>query len=294
MKVAGRVMRLWVAGLVLPVAATGAWGQSNSLFSRAEQESRARSLRSHMGMGPGVGALRGAQTTGMPPGGTLLEAGARGATGAAGAAVSRSMGVRLAMLADPAAGVGRTVYTSAQSASWITVDKPRPKDVRVHDLVTIIVNEVSKNTTKADTKADREYGLDAALKDWIQLTGGNLRPDKQGAGDPKVSLSYKKQFEGKGDIKREDTVTARIQAEVIDVLPNGNLVLESTHQVITDEEETLITLSGICRSKDVGVDNTVLSTQLARLDLQKHHKGIGRDTGKRGLLSGLVDWLAPF
>jgi flagellar basal body L-ring protein FlgH len=66
------------------------------------------------------------------------------------------------------------------------------------------------------------------------------------------------------------------------------------HSVITDEEETTITLTGVCRSKDVGADNTILSTQLARLDVQKHHRGTARDATKPGLLGGLLDWLTLF
>ena len=78
------------------------------------------------------------------------------------------------------------------------------------------------------------------------------------------------------------------------MLPNGNLRLEATHTIVTNEEETYITLTGICRSKDVGIDNKVLSDNLARLEIRKVHKGIARDANKRGLLSGLIDMLAIF
>jgi len=184
----------------------------------------------------------------------------------------------------------RSIYR----ASWFAVEEPSPKDYRVHDLVTIIVNEVSKHTTKEDTKADRDYQLDMAIKDWIRLTGGNLRPDKQLHGDPKIGVSMEKGFEGKSDIKREDTLVARIQAEIIDIKPNGNLLLEATHRVTTNEETTIITLTGTCRSKDVGVDNTIVSSQIAKLEISKQSSGIARDANKRGLLSGLWDWIALF
>jgi flagellar L-ring protein FlgH len=183
---------------------------------------------------------------------------------------------------------------SNTGSSVLALEQPSPKVIQVHDLVSIIVHESSKHTTKEDTKAEREYTIDAALKDWLRLSGTNLRPDKQTRGDPKVSFSFEREFEGKGDVKRQDTLTARIQAEVIDVLPNGNLVLEATHTVVTNEEETHITLTGICRSKDVGIDNKVLSDNLAQLVIRKMHKGIARDANKRGLLSGLIDLLAIF
>jgi len=186
------------------------------------------------------------------------------------------------------------ILISHKDSSILALEQPSPKVIQVHDLVSIIIHENSKHTTKEDTKAEREYTIDAALKDWLRLSGNSLRPDKQPRGDPKVSFSFEREFEGKGNIKRQDTLTARIQAEVIDVLPNGNLVLEAIHTIITNEEETRITLTGTCSSKEVGADNTILSDKLARLEIRKMHKGIARDANKRGLLSGLIDLLAIF
>ena len=230
---------------------------TNSIYRRAEQENRARSMRGWM-----------VESTAATP--------------------MTAQNVERQTTAPVSSGV------SVSNTSWITVHKPRPKDIQVHDLVTIVVHEVSNHSTKADTKAERAYSIDAKLSDWIRLTGGNLRPDKQSAGDPTVGLSFEREFDGKGDIKRQDSLTARIQAEVIDIFPNGNMLLEATHTVVTDDEVMTITLSGLCRSKDIGIDNSILSTQLARLDIRKHHEGMARDAGKRGLLSGLFDWLAPF
>ena len=215
--------------------------------------------------------------------------------------MSSNAGVRPA-----AGGYGATMYNasqqasqvppqmSVQNASWITVSKPRQKDFRLHDLVTIVVHEVTQHKTNTKTDAERDYSISAALTDWISLAGGNLRPDQQALGDPRIGLDFEKELKSKAKVERQDTVTARIHAEIIDVLPNGNLVLEATHHVVTDEEEMTITLTGICRSKDIGVDNSVISTQLARLDLQKHHKGIARDAGKRGIISGFLDLILPF
>ena len=185
-------------------------------------------------------------------------------------------------------------YMSVRNASWITVSKPRQKDFRLHDLVTIVVHEVSNHKTNTKTDAERDYSISAALTDWIRLTGGNLRPDMQTRGDPQIGLDFEKKLKSKAKVERQDTVSARITATVIDVMPNGNLLLEATHHVETDEEEMTITLTGICRSKDIDSGNSVISTQLARLDLQKHHKGIARDAGKRGFISGLIDFILPF
>jgi flagellar L-ring protein precursor FlgH len=255
------------------------WAQAaptNSLFLRAEQEEQLRKMRGITnvnGMQASTPALDSSST--FPTALTSREA---------------SSGI----LSPVVPSRRPKIKTSIAKASWIAVDKPSPKNIRVHDLVSIIVHESSKHTAKEDVKAEREYSIDAALKDWLRLSGHNLRPDKQTRGDPKVSFSFKRESEGKGDVKSQHTLTARIQAEVIDVLPNGNLRLEATHTVVTNEEETHITLTGICRSKDVGIDNKVLSDNLAQLEIRKMHKGIARDANKRGLLTGLIDMLAIF
>ena len=178
--------------------------------------------------------------------------------------------------------------------SWMTVDIPQPKDFRVHDLISIIVNEVSKSSSKADRRSDRENTIEAKLEDWIRFTGFGVRPDKQSGGDPAVTAGIEREFKGKGWVKREDILTARIQAEIIDVLPNGNLVLEARKIVVTDDDATMVTLTGICRSKDVMADNSVISTKLASLEVRKTHSGSARDAVKRGFLTQLLDRLSPF
>jgi len=236
-------------------------GPTNSIYLRAERTTRVRNVR-----GQGVGASSSLALLE----GTGQGAGARGLSGY------------------------NQDHVSAREASWITVAKPRPRDVRVHDLITIVVNEVSKSSTKAKTKTERKNSIDTALEDWLKFTSGNLGADQQGGGTPKVKLSHTRKLDAKGDIDRQDTLTARIRAEVMDVLPNGNLVLEATHTVVTDDERTTITLTGMCSGKDIGADKTVLSSSLARLDLRKEHSGMTRDATKRGLIFGFLDWLAPF
>ena len=193
---------------------------------------------------------------------------------------------------DVALGGGAEI--TALQASWITVDIPRPKDYRVHDFVTIIVNEVSKSGTKAKSKLERDNTIDAVLSDWIQLDNGRLRPDAQGGGDPKVGAGIEREFEGKGENDREDFLTVRITAEIVDVLPNGNLVLEATKSVATDEDVTEVTLTGMCRSSDIGADNSIVSSKLARMDIRKTHSGAVRDATKRGWLHKILDTINPF
>jgi len=178
--------------------------------------------------------------------------------------------------------MGYQERVTAVKASWITVDVPRQKDYRVHDFVTIIVNEVSRSRTKSKSKLERENSIEAILEDWVRLENGRLRPDAQRGGNPSIVAGIEREFEGRGETDRQDMLTARITAEIIDVLPNGNLVLEATKSVTTDEDVTRITLTGMCRSSDIGADNTIISSKLARMEISKTHSGAAYGATKRG------------
>jgi len=224
--------------------------------------------------------LRGLEKSAGPSAGTDQGYGSRRPSGPEGQAAQ--------------AATGRAESRPVLQVSWIAVAEPSPKDHQVHDLITIIVHEVSKHATKAQAQSEREYDINAALKDWFRFTKDNLRPSAKDHGEPKFEFSFKREFDGSGDVSREDSLAARVQAEIIDILPNANLVLEATHSITTDDETTTITLTGTCRSRDVGVGNTILSSQLARLRLRKGHSGSARDATRRGLLGRLLDWLNLF
>ncbi len=183
---------------------------------------------------------------------------------------------------------------SIHKASWTSVEESRPKGYHIHDLVTIQILESSKHTTKAKAKTERDTAVNFAIEDWVKLTDLKLRPDVQSHGDPTIAGSFTRDFDSKGDISRSDSLSAKIQAEVVDVLPNGSLVLEATHTVLTDDETTVITLTGKCRSKDIGVDNTIISSKIARCVVKKEHFGMVRGATKQGFFMQLMDFLNPF
>ena len=175
--------------------------------------------------------------------------------------------------------------------SMFALAPAEPRKFHTHDLVQIIVRETSRAKSKHETDAEKEYGLDAEVKAWI---GPNLE-DLLGIDElPKMKLAGKKEFEGEGEYKREDEFTTRLTAEVIEVLPNGNLVLESRTFIKTDAEEATIKVTGVCRSEDVTVANTVLSSQIHDLVVEKVHEGELKKANEKGLLAKFFDAIFAF
>ncbi len=107
-------------------------------------------------------------------------------------------------------------------------------------------------------------------------------------------LFVRSEMSCEGDVERKDSFLTKIAATIVDVKPNGNLVLEAKRYIQTDEEKISMTLTGTVRPADVAVDNSVSSSNVADLAVTKTTKGIARDGQKRGWLVRLFQAISPF
>jgi flagellar basal body L-ring protein FlgH len=189
------------------------------------------------------------------------------------------------------------IQTTPRTVSYYDVPEPKPKLLRKHDLVTIIIRENSQFTTNGTTDLKHANDLDGIIDSYVTLgwSGGGPSLDEHLPATPiQLQTSGQRDFKGTSTVERDDTFTGRITAEVVDVKPNGTLILQATETIKTDEEEQRVTLIGTCRVEDISSDNGVLSNQLFNLQLSKQHKGAAKDTLTRGLFTRLLDWINPF
>jgi flagellar L-ring protein FlgH len=179
--------------------------------------------------------------------------------------------------------------------SPFAVSKPDPDKIKVNDLVTIIVRESKSATTNSKLESKKDWTLDSALTKWIcfNATKG-IVPAKFPDGTPAMALNWNNDYKGDGTYDRTDELTTRVTARVIDVKPNGVLVLEAKDEIRIDEEGYTITLVGECRSLDVTPQNTVLSTQISDRVINVQHSGAVRDASRRGWLQRSLDLLRTF
>lgn len=183
----------------------------------------------------------------------------------------------------------------ASDVSMFAVPPAKPRTLQKHDLVTIVVREQSSFSSEGTTETKKDGSIDASIEQFPKLDLANFAfANAIGNVQPRIAMGGEREFNGEGNIDRKDSFTARIQAEVIDVKPNGTLVLQARKRIVTDEEEQVFMLSGVCRVQDIQPDNTVLSTQLYDLELRKNHSGPVHDATKRGWVPRAIDWLNPF
>ncbi len=180
------------------------------------------------------------------------------------------------------------------ATSLIAVEAPQPRRLKVHDLITVIVREEKRATTDSDLKREKKWEIEAELREWLRINEEcKLVPQVFPAGNPAIDLAYDDKYEGKGKVGRRDSLITRITAEIVDVKPNGILVLEAKKDISVDEDRQIATLTGICRSEDVSPQNTVLSTQLGEVRIDIQHSGPARDAARRGWLARLWDLIRP-
>lgn len=183
----------------------------------------------------------------------------------------------------------------AADVSLVAVPVPKPKLMQKHDLLTIIVREESNYSSEATADTKKSAGFDAKISSFPKFNLADFALESAiGDYTPRLAADGSRNYKGEGTVDRKDVLTARIQAEVVDVKPNGTLVLQARKRIKTDEEEQLFVLTGICRVQDITPDNTVLSTQLYDSDVRKTHTGVVRDSTKRGWVPRAIDWINPF
>jgi flagellar L-ring protein precursor FlgH len=192
----------------------------------------------------------------------------------------------------------RTDSNQAQlkDITYTAVAAPEPKVIRKHDLVTIIVREESQFSSEGNAETTREARIDAAIEQFVKLKLSNIELEGGGIGPvaPRIAMGGTREFTGEGSVDRADRLTLRVTAEVLDVKPNGTLVLQARKRIKTDDEEQIITVTGTCRAEDITADNSILSTQLHDQELTKVHKGTVRNATRKGWGGKLLDAISPF
>lgn len=204
-------------------------------------------------------------------------------------------------------------YTAAQSSSlygrftedgaYITLndlpshyrDLPQALRLRINDLVTIRVDIRSVTSSEGEAQRRRNLLYDAVLRDWVVLKGiDEVKPSGQSGGDPRIQAQINSLFRAEGGVETIESVKFNITATVVDIRPNGSLVLEAHARVNNNDEVWEYSLSGICRAEDIGPDNVILSQYIAQLSVHKRERGHVRDSYRRGWLGRFWDVVRPF
>jgi flagellar L-ring protein FlgH len=160
------------------------------------------------------------------------------------------------------------------------------------DIVTVVISEQASASKQASTGTARGSTITAGMPNLLGLEKTPLKGWVDLANLLNASVSSK--FDGSGSTSRQETLQATISTKVVDVLPNGNLMIEGRRSVKVNNEDQIIVLTGTVRSRDVNADNAVSSSLIADARINYSGKGIISDRQKPGWLMNVLDVLWPF
>ena len=155
------------------------------------------------------------------------------------------------------------------------------------DIVTINVVESATASKNATTKTSRASGLAASWSGVLaKMTGDWVGNDQK--------VNFENDFDGKGETTRSSQLNTYITAQVIQVLPNGNMVIQGSRQVQVNNENQFINVQGVIRSEDISAGNIILSTFIAEAKIELAGQGAVSDKQRPGWFARILDWVWPF
>jgi flagellar L-ring protein precursor FlgH len=168
---------------------------------------------------------------------------------------------------------------------------------RLNDLLTINVVENISGSGTANTATDKTSSTDGAVNNIFGIPTNLGFANMFGKGftfAPTVNGSMTDSFKGDGATTRAGSLLGTITAKVVEVMPNGNLAIESRKDITINNEKQTLILRGMVRPDDVATDNTVLSSRVADAEVYFVGDGVVQSKQDTGWFDKILDKIWPF
>ncbi|HSW11189.1 MAG TPA: flagellar basal body L-ring protein FlgH [Solimonas sp.] len=181
----------------------------------------------------------------------------------------------LPMPAPSAAAAEGSIYAAGGMALF-----EDQKARRVGDTLTIVLVESTSAQKKASTSTSKDSN---ASIDGPTLFG---RPvTVSGVPVFEAELGSSKSFKGDGDSSQSNKLQGSVGAVVMQVLPNGNLVISGRKQVQINQGSETVSIEGIVRPIDIRPDNSITSDRVANAAISYNGQGAVAESNVMGWAS---------
>jgi flagellar basal body L-ring protein FlgH len=180
------------------------------------------------------------------------------------------------------------------STSLTAIPAVEPRIIQPNDLITVIVRHRLRYQTDTRMQQQSRWDLKSKLSAWFRIHDRKWVDQDFERGTPEVNFKNQNDLKNQGRADRKDVFETRVMAKVIDVKPNGNLIIAASAHVEIDEEVQVIQLTGECNKDDIQPDRSIISDKVYNLDVRTNNDGAMRDATKRGWFKGLLDKTKAF
>ena len=153
----------------------------------------------------------------------------------------------------------------------------------------MIISETTTANNRANTQTAKKLNTDGELSvtgflQWIAGFPEKIQPIED------ITFTPSENFSGEGRVTTQGTFTTRITAVVVDILPNGNLVIEGTRDITIAKDTANLTIRGVCDPKSISTDNTIFSSKLSEMEIIYHGTGVIAERQRDGILSRIFNF----
>lgn len=177
------------------------------------------------------------------------------------------------------------IYVGRQSDSWFG----KGRNYQVGDVITVLLNESTQAARTQNGTVTRESSNDMIPKG-LQNYGANVGGWMNGIN----MLGGKVSNKGTGAADQQASLSGSVAVSVVEVMPNGNLVLRGEKQLALTEGSEVIQVAGIIRPDDVAPNNTVQSRRLANAQIAYRGTGDLANATKAGWGTSALLKIWPF
>jgi len=185
----------------------------------------------------------------------------------------------------PAVHTVGSLWSPESEISSLSVDY---KARKLNDTVVILVAVQTTAAQNADVNSQRAFQTSSGI------TG--LAGDVNTKGlNSLFNANSNTTLKGSGATDSSSNFQTSMTAQVIAVLPSGNLVIEAQRKIFMNNQHEDVTVRGVVRPNDIGPSNTVPSTALSDLEIEMKGKGIIADSVRRpNVITRALLWLTGF
>jgi flagellar L-ring protein FlgH len=198
-----------------------------------------------------------------------------------------------AMLAVPPPQAARHAYQ--QGSLWSTTPSGLLGDRRARtlgDILTVTIEIDDEAEMKNTTTRSRDGSESAEVGGFFGA--GNVLPPGMMKLNPNVEIGSQSEYDGSGSVKRNEKLTLRVAATVVQVLPNGQLVIQGDQEVRVNYELRDLQITGIVRPEDISRYNEIPYDRIAGARIVYGGRGLISSAQQPRYGQQAVDRLMPY
>ncbi len=151
------------------------------------------------------------------------------------------------------------------------------RSLQVGQPIVILVVESTSAQSTAGTDVSNTTNFKANSFDNIKQNG--------------LGIGTSGQDEGSGKTVRNGTATTRLSAVITEILPNGMIRITGEHNLLINDENQKILISGLAKVDDISKENTLVSNRIANAYIEIQGVGVINNAQRQGIIARVMSWL---